>query len=119
MSDFTVFPAIDLRGGKVVRLRQGDPDQQTVYSDNPAETAQQFLDAGAEMVHVINLDGAFSEAQDASLEAVRAVLETGARGAARRGIRSLETIEPAWTWEWRVLSSALWWSPSPSWSPGD
>ncbi len=93
MSDFTVFPAIDLRGGKVVRLRQGDPGQQTVYSDNPAETARQFLEAGAEMVHVINLDGAFSEAQDASLEAIRTVLETGARVQLGGGIRSLETIE--------------------------
>jgi len=93
MGEFTVFPAIDLRGGKVVRLRQGNPDKQTVYSDNPAETAQQFLDAGAEMVHVINLDGAFSEAQDESLEAVRAVLETGACVQLGGGIRSLETIE--------------------------
>ena len=48
---FTIFPAIDLRGGKVVRLKGGDPNRMTVYSNDPAETALRWLDAGATWVH--------------------------------------------------------------------
>jgi len=57
--NFTIYPAIDLRGGRVVRLKEGDPDRMTVYSDDPVETIQRWLEAGAEWVHVVNLDGAF------------------------------------------------------------
>jgi len=57
-----IYPAIDLRGGNVVRLRQGDPGQQTTYSDDPLATAARWLDAGAQWLHVVNLDGALSEA---------------------------------------------------------
>ncbi len=53
-----IFPAIDLRGGKVVRLQQGDYDRMTIYSDDPVETAKGFLYAGAECMHVVDLDGA-------------------------------------------------------------
>lgn len=53
-----VFPAIDLRDGQVVRLRQGDYDRMTVYGDDPARTAQGFADAGAECLHIVDLDGA-------------------------------------------------------------
>lgn len=53
-----IFPAIDLRGGKVVRLKQGDYDQMTVYSDDPVETAKGFAYAGAGCMHVVDLDGA-------------------------------------------------------------
>jgi len=53
-----IFPAIDLRGGKVVRLQQGDYDRMTVYSDDPVETAKGFLYAGAACMHVVDLDGA-------------------------------------------------------------
>ena len=56
---FIVYPAIDLRGGKVVRLKEGDPARMTAYSADPAETAQRWLDAGAQWLHVVNLDGAF------------------------------------------------------------
>ncbi|MEM1444706.1 MAG: 1-(5-phosphoribosyl)-5-[(5-phosphoribosylamino)methylideneamino]imidazole-4-carboxamide isomerase [Planctomycetota bacterium] len=55
-----VFPAIDLRGGNVVRLRQGDYDQQTTYGDDPVSQAKQFADAGASWLHVVDLDGARS-----------------------------------------------------------
>ena len=57
---FTIFPAIDLRQGQVVRLRQGDPTAQTVYGDDPAAVARRWADQGAEWLHVVNLDGAFS-----------------------------------------------------------
>ncbi len=53
-----VFPAIDLRRGRVVRLRQGDPHAETAYSDDPVATAQRWASLGAEWLHVVNLDGA-------------------------------------------------------------
>ncbi len=55
-----VFPAIDLRQGRVVRLRQGDPNAQTTYSDDPAETAARWAREGAQWLHVVNLDGALT-----------------------------------------------------------
>ncbi len=57
-----IFPAIDLRRGKVVRLRQGDPAAQTTFGDDPAAVARRWADQGAEWLHVVNLDGAFSDA---------------------------------------------------------
>ena len=59
-----LFPAIDLRGGRVVRLTLGDPNQQTTYSDDPAAMARRWIDAGAEWLHVINLDGALGDLPD-------------------------------------------------------
>jgi phosphoribosylformimino-5-aminoimidazole carboxamide ribotide isomerase len=53
-----VIPAIDIRGGKCVRLFQGDYDRETVYSDDPTEMASQWVDQGATRLHVIDLDGA-------------------------------------------------------------
>jgi phosphoribosylformimino-5-aminoimidazole carboxamide ribotide isomerase len=63
MSDarpFEILPAIDLRGGRVVRLRQGDFDLETAFSDDPAEVARTFAAAGARWIHVVDLDGARS-----------------------------------------------------------
>ena len=54
----TIFPAIDLRGGKCVRLFKGDFDQETVFSDQPAEVAQQWQAQGAQFLHLVDLDGA-------------------------------------------------------------
>ena len=53
-----LFPAIDLRGGKVVRLTQGDYDRMTVYGEDPCAQARTFLEAGAKNLHVVDLDGA-------------------------------------------------------------
>ena len=53
-----LLPAIDIRGGKAVRLRQGDFDQETVYNEDPLEAARAWADAGARFLHVIDLDGA-------------------------------------------------------------
>ena len=53
-----IIPAIDLIDGKCVRLRQGDFEQQTVYSANPVETAKQFAAAGVRRLHLVDLDGA-------------------------------------------------------------
>jgi phosphoribosylformimino-5-aminoimidazole carboxamide ribotide isomerase len=56
---FTIYPAIDLRQGQVVRLRQGDPAAQTTYGDDPAAVARAWAAKGAMWLHVVNLDGAF------------------------------------------------------------
>ena len=53
-----VIPAIDLRGGRCVRLYQGDYAQETVYSDDPTQTALRWVDMGAERLHIVDLDGA-------------------------------------------------------------
>ena len=55
-----VFPAIDLKGGQVVRLAEGDMDRATIYGDDPAAQALLFADAGAGHLHVVDLDGAFA-----------------------------------------------------------
>ena len=53
-----IYPAIDLRGGRAVRLTKGDYDQMKVYNDDPAAVAQGFREAGATHLHVVDLDGA-------------------------------------------------------------
>ncbi|SFI63250.1 1-(5-phosphoribosyl)-5-[(5-phosphoribosylamino)methylideneamino]imidazole-4-carboxamide isomerase [Thermoflavimicrobium dichotomicum] len=57
---FTIYPAIDIRGGKCVRLKQGDYGQETVYGEDPLQIAEQFIQAGAEWIHVVDLDAARS-----------------------------------------------------------
>jgi phosphoribosylformimino-5-aminoimidazole carboxamide ribotide isomerase len=61
---FIIYPAIDLRRGQVVRLRQGDPDAQTTYGDDPAAIAREWAAQGAQWLHVVNLDGAFEMTAD-------------------------------------------------------
>lgn len=61
MKTFTIYPAIDLRRGRVVRLEYGDPDRQTVFSDDPVDMAKLWAKQGADWLHVVNLDGAFEE----------------------------------------------------------
>jgi phosphoribosylformimino-5-aminoimidazole carboxamide ribotide isomerase len=58
---FIVYPAIDLRNGLVVRLKQGDPTQQTTYSEDPVAIANRWASEGAAWLHIINLDGAFDD----------------------------------------------------------
>jgi phosphoribosylformimino-5-aminoimidazole carboxamide ribotide isomerase len=64
---FVVYPAIDLRHGRVVRLHQGDPAAQTTYSEDPAAVARRWAGAGAQWLHVVNLDGAFASVGDAAV----------------------------------------------------
>ena len=92
---FTIYPAIDLRGGKVVRLKEGDPARMTSYSDDPADAAQRWLAAGAQWLHVVNLDGAFGESDDANRNALAAILKLGARVQFGGGMRSLDAIADA------------------------
>ncbi|MFZ2360313.1 MAG: 1-(5-phosphoribosyl)-5-[(5-phosphoribosylamino)methylideneamino]imidazole-4-carboxamide isomerase [Anaerolineae bacterium] len=56
-----IFPAIDLRRGRCVRLRQGDPAAETVFGDNPAAMARHWVEQGAQWLHVVNLDGALGD----------------------------------------------------------
>src|SRR3990172_7041231 len=58
MASFEILAAIDLRGGRVVRLREGDFERETVYGDDPGETARRLADGGADAFHVVDLDGA-------------------------------------------------------------
>ncbi len=69
-----VFPAIDLRAGRVVRLRQGRADAETVYDENPAQVAARWQSEGAEWLHVVNLDGAFGEDAAPNLGALEHIL---------------------------------------------
>ena len=88
-----VIPAIDIRGGKCVRLLQGRADQQTIYADNPLEIAVNWERLGAPMLHVVDLDGAFEGTpQNASLIEsilfnVRVPVQVGG------GVRSPATVE--------------------------
>ncbi len=75
MSDFVVYPAIDLRSGKVVRLRQGDPGRQTLFSVDPISTAQRWVDEGATWLHVVNLDGAFDQKGLENWQALRGIVD--------------------------------------------
>jgi phosphoribosylformimino-5-aminoimidazole carboxamide ribotide isomerase len=59
-----VIPAIDLRGGKCVRMQQGDPTRETTYDTDPVERAKSFVAAGAKQLHVIDLDGAFGSGEN-------------------------------------------------------
>src|SRR5947208_791854 len=68
-----IWPAIDLRGGKCVRLRQGDYSRETIYGDDPAEMARRWVAEGAACLHLVDLDGA-RDGTTANLEAVRAIL---------------------------------------------
>lgn len=96
---FTIYPAIDLRQGQVVRLVQGDPDRQTVYDKNPARTAQKWIEAGANWLHVVNLDGAFGDATHQNLRALEAILNVNTNTHSKTkiqwggGVRSLKDIQ--------------------------
>jgi phosphoribosylformimino-5-aminoimidazole carboxamide ribotide isomerase len=71
---FRIYPAVDIKGGRCVRLYQGDLERETVYADNPWEAALSWQEKGASSLHVVDLDGAAGDAL-VNLEAVRAILE--------------------------------------------
>lgn len=91
----TIYPAIDLRKGRCVRLFQGKADQETVYYENPAEPAYIWRSEGATHLHVVDLDGAFN-GSSANLDAVRSILEVeGLKVQLGGGMRNEEAIERA------------------------
>lgn len=91
----TIYPAIDLRNGRCVRLFQGKADQETVYFENPAEPARSWKDAGADHLHVVDLDGAFAGAS-ANLDAVRSIIQVkGLKVQLGGGMRNETAIDQA------------------------
>ena len=90
-----VIPAIDLRGGRCVRLYQGDYDRETVFSDDPMEVARRWVDQGARRLHVIDLDGAKSGEQPNAEAAYRIAGEAGVPVQLGGGIRSVESARQA------------------------
>ena len=87
-----IWPAIDLRGGKCVRLRQGDYAQETVFGDDPAEMAKKWTNQGGQHLHLVDLDAA-KDGSSANLPSVRAVVEAvGIPCELGGGVRSREKI---------------------------
>jgi len=88
-----VFPAIDLKGGEVVRLAEGDMNRATVYADDPSAQAMLFAEQGAQFLHVVDLDGAFAgrpenaEAVEGIIENFPGYIQLGG------GIRNSQTVE--------------------------
>ncbi len=121
MAGFTIYPAIDLRAGKVVRLTQGDPARQTIYGDDPAGAALRWLAAGASWLHVVNLDGALEQPDEPNRRGLEAILTAcskekppspgpfplgGGRGKEAKiqfggGVRTLEGIQ-------RLMAAGVW-----------
>jgi phosphoribosylformimino-5-aminoimidazole carboxamide ribotide isomerase len=69
-----IIPAIDLRGGRCVRLTQGRANDETIYSENPVAVARRWYDEGADMLHVVNLDGALGKHDEGNLKALERIL---------------------------------------------
>lgn len=95
MKEFDVYPAIDLRHGRVVRLQEGDPARQTVFDDDAVAVARRWAEAGARWVHVVNLDGAFGETAVGFDVLLRKLCAVGPRVQFGGGIRSPMAIETA------------------------
>jgi len=70
-----IIPAIDLKDGRCVRLLQGRKSEMTVYNENPVEVARAFAAAGAQMIHVVDLDGAFNESASPNRAVIREIIE--------------------------------------------
>lgn len=93
MAEFLIYPAIDIRGGKCVRLVQGDYNQETVYGDSPVDMAKQWEEQGASWVHLVDLDGAKAGApvnDGVILEIAQAL---GVPVQVGGGIRNMEQVE--------------------------
>lgn len=100
----TIYPAIDLKAGQVVRLAEGDMARATIYADDPAGQARRFADVGARHLHVVDLDGAFA-GESRNGAAVRSIVEAFAgKVQVGGGIRNAAQAE-AWldAGVWRVV----------------
>lgn len=88
-----VIPAIDLRGGRCVRLSQGQAAAETVYSENPVKVAKRWCDEGAEMLHIVNLDAALNQDDRENLKALeRILLEVNVPVQFGGGMRTLDDV---------------------------
>lgn len=95
----TIYPAIDIKSGRCVRLAQGRADAETVYAHDPATVATAFKSAGAEWVHVVDLDGAFV-GSPRNQDAVARILGCGLKVQLGGGLRTMEAVE-------KVLASGV------------
>ncbi|MFA5257892.1 MAG: 1-(5-phosphoribosyl)-5-[(5-phosphoribosylamino)methylideneamino]imidazole-4-carboxamide isomerase [Opitutales bacterium] len=89
-----IYPAVDIKNGRVVRLRQGRKDQESVYFEDPAEPARRWAEAGAEWVHVVDLDGAFT-GHPSNWKAIEAISATGMKVQMGGGLRDEASVERA------------------------
>ncbi len=93
-----IIPAIDLRAGKCVRLRQGDYEQETIFSDDPVAVARRWVERGARRLHLVDLDGA-RDGKPTNGAAVREIAQTcGVPCQLGGGLRTDETIADALSW---------------------
>jgi phosphoribosylformimino-5-aminoimidazole carboxamide ribotide isomerase len=95
VSKFDIYPAIDLRHGRVVRLQLGNPDRQTVFSDDPVEVARRWQSAGAKWLHIVNLDGAFEENGSANWAALEKIADLGIPVQFGGGLRTADAVAQA------------------------
>lgn len=93
MSRITILPAIDLLGGKCVRLLKGDYDKETIYSDSPADQAKKWENGGAEIIHLVDLDGAKGGSPE-NLDAIKKITQSiSIPCELGGGIRTIETAQ--------------------------
>ncbi|MDN3428768.1 1-(5-phosphoribosyl)-5-[(5-phosphoribosylamino)methylideneamino]imidazole-4-carboxamide isomerase [Microbacterium sp. APC 3898] len=92
MTNFQIYPAIDLRDGKCVRLFQGDYAQETIYGDSPVDMAKKFVEAGAQWIHMVDLDGA-KDGVRINDQVVIEAAKLGAKVQVGGGIRTREDIQ--------------------------
>jgi phosphoribosylformimino-5-aminoimidazole carboxamide ribotide isomerase len=90
----TIYPAIDIKDGRCVRLTQGRADRQTVYAENPAEVAAGFRADGSVWVHVVDLDGAFA-GEPRNLTPIQAIVTLGLKVQLGGGLRTRAAVETA------------------------
>lgn len=89
----TLYPAVDIKDGRAVRLTQGKADEETVYDQDPVAAAQRFADAGSDWLHVVDLDAAFTGEPRNRHLIEEIVAATGCRVQASGGVRTLEDVE--------------------------
>ena len=112
-----IYPAIDLHDGKVVRLREGELTQKTVFSNDPVATAQSWIDQGAGWIHMVNLDGALTLANQ-NIRVLEAVAKLDVQVQFGGGLRDSNALEsaldaapPEWCLgRWRSSSPPRSWS---------
>ncbi len=90
----TIYPAIDIKGGRCVRLTQGRADAETVYAEDPASVAREFKAAGSEWVHVVDLDGAFA-GEPRNLAVVDRIARLGLKVQLGGGMRTRASVDAA------------------------
>ncbi|MDX1412638.1 MAG: 1-(5-phosphoribosyl)-5-[(5-phosphoribosylamino)methylideneamino]imidazole-4-carboxamide isomerase [Candidatus Promineifilaceae bacterium] len=90
--NFTIYPAIDLHHGQVVRLKYGDLDLKTIFDDDPRAVARRWIAAGSDWLHVVNLDGAFDESGAQNWRVLPDLVKLGAKIQCGGGIRTLKDI---------------------------